>query len=102
MSNNTRARSDEIKALAAEIATRENVYVTAPAHDTRYYAELLAELDGRQNGIEAYRIAWARYLRRARHPLNETWGGARPGAGRKPHISKVVFDGGADARQKEG
>ncbi len=80
---NTKARSEQINSLAAELAAREDVDVTNPANGTRYYAEILADMDGRQNGIEAYRQAWARYLRRARHPVNPR-GGARPGAGRKP------------------
>lgn len=89
---NTKARSEQINSLAAELAARENVNPAEGApHDTRYYANLLAEMDGRQNGIEAYRQAWARYLRRARHPVNPR-GGARPGAGRKP--TPVPADGG--------
>lgn len=89
---NTKARSEQINSLAAELAARENVNPAEGApRDTRYYANLLAEMDGRQNGIEAYRQAWARYLRRARHPVNPR-GGARPGAGRKP--TPVAADSG--------
>jgi hypothetical protein len=84
MSNNTKARSEQLNALAAEIAARENVDITEPQFGTRYYADMLATADGwKCKTIEAYRSAWARFLRRSRHPLN-TWGGPGRGQGRKP------------------
>ena len=80
MSNNTRARSNELNALAAEIAARESIDPAIPPADNRVY---ITEIMERGNcHRETARAVWARYLRRARHPVND-WGGSRPGAGRK-------------------
>lgn len=80
MSNNTKARSEQLNALAAEIAARENIDSTSPPADNRTYINEIA--DRGDCHIETARRVWARYLRRSRHPLN-AWGGSRPGAGRK-------------------
>lgn len=74
--NNTKSRSEALAALCAQIAQAEGVDATKPPALTRPYAEKLAELDGNQVSIEAYRQAWTRYLRRSRHPSNPR-GGAR-------------------------
>jgi hypothetical protein len=80
MSNNTRARSNELNALAAEIAARESIDPASPPADNRAY---ITEIMERGNcHRETARAVWARYLRRARHPVN-SWGGAGRGQGRK-------------------
>ena len=80
MPNNTKARSEFLNSLAAEIAARENVDVTQ-IMDSRAYINEIVERG--QCHRETARAVWARYLRRARHPLN-SWGGAGRGQGRKP------------------
>ena len=83
MPNNTRARSNELNALAAEIAAREQVDPTEwPADNRRYIVEIMERGHCHK---ETARAVWSRWLRRARHPDNiAQWGGARVGAGRKP------------------
>jgi hypothetical protein len=83
VSNNTKARSEQLNTLAAEIAARENIDPTNPPTDNRPYYREIAERG--QCHPETARTVWARYMRRARHPLNN-WGGIRPGAGRKPTV----------------
>lgn len=86
MSNNTRARSNELNALAAEIATREQVDPTVWPADNRPYINEIMERGHCHK--ETARCVWSRWLRRARHPDNiAAWGGARAGAGRKPGIA---------------
>lgn len=89
MPNNTRARSNELNSLAAEIAARKNVDPANPPADNRaYITEIMLRGDCHR---ETARQVWARYMRRARHPLN-SWGGAGHGQGRKP--TPVAADGG--------
>jgi hypothetical protein len=84
VSNNTKARSQLLNALAAEIAARENVDPANPPADNRGY---IAEIMSRGNcHRETARQVWARYLRRARYQLVVSWGGAGRGQGRKPKL----------------
>jgi hypothetical protein len=83
MTNNTKARSEFLNTLAAEIAARENIDPTNPPTDTRPYIREIAQRG--ECHIETARRVWARYLRRARHPINpNAWGGAGRNQGRKP------------------
>ena len=81
MPNNTKARSNELNALAAEIAAREKVDVTEVMDSRPYIRELMERGNCHR---ETARAVWARYCRRARYSLVVSWGGVRPGAGRKP------------------
>lgn len=85
MPNNTRARSNELNALAAEIAARENVNPFDFDRDNRPY---IAEIMSRGNcHKETARAVWARWLRRNRHPDKAAqWGGTRAGSGRKKEL----------------
>jgi hypothetical protein len=83
MSNNTKARSQQLNTLAAEIAARENVDPANPPADNRAYITKI--MTRGECHRETARAVWARYLRRARHPLN-SWGGAGRGQGRKPTL----------------
>jgi len=76
MSNNTRARSNELNSLAAEIAVRDNIN---PADYDRDNRPIIAEIMERGKcHRETARSVWARWLRRARHPDKiAQWGGAR-------------------------
>lgn len=79
--NNTKARSEFLNSLAAEIAARENVDVTK-VMDSRAYINEIVER-GRCHR-ETARAVWARYCRRVRYQLVVSWGGAGRGQGRKP------------------
>lgn len=89
MPNNTRARSDELNALAAEIAARENVNPLDPPADNRPY---INEIVTRGNcHRETARSVWARWMRRNRHPDKVgQWGGPGRGQGLKPGQSPAV------------
>jgi hypothetical protein len=79
--NNTRARSEQLRSLAEEIAVRENIDAANPPLDNRIYiTEIITRGECHR---ETARAVWARYLRRARDPGN-SWGGAGRGQGRKP------------------
>ena len=78
--NNTRARSEQLRALAEEIAIRESIDPANPSTDNRaYIAEIVTRGECHR---ETARQVWARFIRRARHP-GSTWGGAGRGQGRK-------------------
>jgi len=82
MPNNTKARSEFLNSLAAEIAAREHVDVTQVMDSRAYINEIVERGECHR---ETARAVWARYCRRARHPLNaNAWGGAGRGQGRKP------------------
>jgi hypothetical protein len=79
---NTRARHEELYSLAAEIAARENINPFDPPADSRPYFTEIQERGKCHK--ETARGVWAKWMRRNRHPDNRsTWGGSRPGAGRK-------------------
>jgi hypothetical protein len=78
MSNNTRARSEQLNALAVEIAAREHVDPATPPVDNRVYIIEIMTRGGCHR--ETARKVWARYLR----PTQHTWGGAGRNQGRKP------------------
>jgi hypothetical protein len=80
MSNNTKARSEQLNALAAEIAAREHIDPNNWPDDNRAY---IAEISERGNCItETARSVWARW--RMRHYIpGKGWGGSGRGQGRK-------------------
>ncbi len=88
---NTRFRSEQLNALAAEIAARENINPTEPPADNRVY---IAEIMERGKcHRETARKVWARWLRRVRHPENiAAWGGAGRGQGLKPGQAPAIHE----------
>ena len=84
MSNNTKARSEQLNTLAAEIAARDNIDVTLPMDNRPYVIEIMTR---GQFHRETARRVWARYCRRARYQLVVSWGGAGRGQGRKPKVT---------------
>ncbi len=88
MPNNTKARSEFLNSLAAEIAARENVDVTQVMDSRAYINEIVERGECHR---ETARAVWARYCRRARYQLIVSWGGAGRGQGRKP--TKRASDG---------
>lgn len=81
MPNNTKARSEFLNSLAAEIAAREHVDVTQVMDSRAYINEIVERGECHR---ETARAVWARYCRRARYQLVVSWGGAGRGQGRKP------------------
>ncbi len=81
MPNNTKARSEFLNSLAAEIAAREHVDVTQVMDSRAYINEIVERGECHR---ETARAVWARYCRRARYKLVVSWGGAGRGQGRKP------------------
>jgi hypothetical protein len=88
MSSNTKARSLELQALAAEIAVREGIDVTNPPKDARAYITAIAVVGNCHP--ETARSTWAKHMRRARGVLVAQWGGVREGSGLKPGQSPAV------------
>jgi len=87
MPNNTRARSNELNTLAAEIAARENIDANNWPDDNRVY---IAEIAERGNCLtETARRVWSRWRMRHYVPGN-SWGGAGRGQGLKPGQSPAV------------
>jgi hypothetical protein len=82
MSSNTKARSNELNTLAAEIAARENINPHDYDRDNRPYITEIMERG--ECHKETARSVWSKWLRRNRHPnMAAQWGGTREGAGRK-------------------
>jgi len=91
--NNTKARSQQLTALAAEIAARHGLDPANPAPggepDFRDCVRELATLG--ECHIETARRVFARYMRRARHPqVANSWGGPGRGQGLKPGQAPAV------------
>lgn len=80
MASNTKARSEELQALAAEIVAASGVSLTERA-ELRPLYKLMAKKSGCHYTTAKQHIAKA--MRRARGKLVESgWGGYRDGAGR--------------------
>jgi hypothetical protein len=80
MALNTKARSEELQTLAAEIVAASGVSLTERV-ELRPLAKLMAERSGCHYTTAKQHIAKA--MRRARHKFQPAeWGGKRDGAGR--------------------
>lgn len=84
MAPNTKARSQELATLAAEILAASGISLTETA-PIRTLAKLMADRSGCHYTTAKQHITKA--IRRARHDLQPIeWGGKREGAGRPKEI----------------